>query len=256
MLAAHLDCWGRIGPFFMRRFRSFLPLILLIGVGIALLSTGALNRFRPETLAAEQASLQLQIAAHPVVAAVLYVGAVTLAISTGIPGVVVMIMAGGMLYGIVVGTLLSVIGVTLGALILFLASRHAFGDHSHAHAPGFAGVLRKGYLAHPVSYTFFLRLVPFFPFGGVTVGLAWLRCPLWLFLTATGAGGAVMTGVETALGAGLAKNIGANHAISAELLADPKVVIPLVVIGLLALVPILIGKWRGARAQAGAPPPN
>ena len=235
----------------MKRFRSFLPLVVLIAVGITLLSTGALNRFRPDTLATEQASLQLQIAAHPLIAALLQIGVITLSISTGIPGVVVLIMAGGMLFGIVAGTLLSVIGVTLGALILFLASRHAFGDHSHTAAPGFAGALRNGYLAHPVSYTFFLRLVPFFPFGGVTVGLAWLRCPLWLFTAATATGGGVMTTIETALGAGLAKNIGERHAISADLLADPKVVIPLIAMALLALVPIGISKWRAARAAGG-----
>ena len=240
----------------MRRFRSFLPLLVLIAVGVALLSTGVLNRFRPDTLAAEQASLQLQIAAHPLLAGLLQIGVITLSISTGIPGVVVLIMAGGMLFGVVAGTILSSVGVLLGALVLFFASKHAFGDHSHASAPGFAGVLRSGYLAHPVSYTFFLRLVPFFPFGGVTVGLAWLRCPLWLFIAATGTGGAVMTGIETALGSGLAKNIGENHAISADLLADPKVIIPLVAMALLALVPIGISKWRAARAQPQVPPAN
>jgi len=237
----------------MRRFRSFLPLVVLIAVGIALLSTGVLNRFRPETLAAEQASLQMHIAAHPILAALIHIGVITLSISTGIPGVVVLIMAGGMLFGILLGTVLSLLGVTLGALILFLASRHAFGDHSHASAPGFAGTLRSGYRAHPVSYTFFLRLVPFFPFGGVTVGLAWLRCPLWLFTAATATGGGVMTAIETALGDGLAKNVGANHAISAELLADPKVVIPLIAMALLALIPIAISKWR---RQPGVPPAN
>jgi uncharacterized membrane protein YdjX (TVP38/TMEM64 family) len=215
-----------------------------------------LNRFRPDTLAAEQASLQLQIAAHPLIAGLLQVGVITLSISTGIPGVIVLIMAGGMLFGVVAGTILSSAGVLLGALILFFASRHAFGDHSHASAPGFADALRNGYLAHPVSYTFFLRLVPFIPFGGVTVGLAWLRCPLWLFVAATGTGGAVMTGIETALGSGLARNIGEKHAISTELLADPKVIVPLLALALLALVPIGIGRWRAARAQPQVPPAN
>ena len=39
----------------MKRWRSFLPLIVLIAIGVALLASGSLNRFRPETLAAEQA---------------------------------------------------------------------------------------------------------------------------------------------------------------------------------------------------------
>ncbi len=228
----------------MKRFRSFLPLLVLIALGIALLASGVLNRFRPETLAIEQANLQAQIVAHPVIAGLLQIGATTLAISTGIPGVVVLIFAGGMLFGVTAGTILSSIGVTLGALILFLASRHAFGDHSGTPAPGLVERLRDGYLAHPQSYTFFLRLVPFFPFGGVTIALAWLRCPLWLFLAATAGGGALMTGIETALGAGLARNIGENHAINLSLFSDPVVLVPLLAMGLLALVPVVIGKWR------------
>jgi hypothetical protein len=77
----------------VKRLRSFLPLLVLIAVGIALLSTGALNRFRPETLASEQARLQAQIALHPVLAGLAQIGATTLAIATGVPGVLVLILA-------------------------------------------------------------------------------------------------------------------------------------------------------------------
>jgi uncharacterized membrane protein YdjX (TVP38/TMEM64 family) len=231
----------------MRRFRSFLPLLVLIALGIALLASGVLDRFRPDTLAAEQAALQARIALHPLLAGLAQVGATTLAIATGIPGVVVVILAGGMLFGVVAGTLLSSLGVTLGALILFLASRHAFGDHRHANAPGLVEKLRAGYRAHPLSYTCFLRLVPFFPFGGVTIALAWLRCPLWLFTAATASGGSVMTAIETVLGAGLAQNIGAHRTVGLSLFSDPVVIGPLLAMGLLALSPIVIGKWRAAR---------
>jgi uncharacterized membrane protein YdjX (TVP38/TMEM64 family) len=238
----------------MKRYRKLLPILVLIALGVALLASGVLNRFRPENLANEQAALQAQVAGHPLLAIGAYVGGVTVAISTGIPGVVVLILAGGMLFGVWIGTALSAIGVTLGALILFLASRHAFGDHRHADAPGLVQKLRGGYLAHPVSYTFFLRLVPFFPFGGVTVGLAWLRCPLWLFVTATALGGSVMTGVETALGAGLARSIGEAQAVNIDILTQPRVLVPLLAMGLLALVPVLVAKWRArvvaARSRA------
>ena len=231
----------------MKRLRAFLPLLVLIAIGVALLSTGVLNRLRPETLASEQAQLQAQITAHPIRAGLIHVGVTTLAIATGVPGVLVVILAGGMLFGIAWGTIFSTTGATLGALILFLASRHAFGTHASASAPALVEKLRGGYLAHPVSYTCFLRLVPFFPFGGVTVALAWLRCPLWLFLAATAGGGALMVGIETVLGASLAKNIGANHAVNLSLFSDPWVIGPLLAMGLLALVPVAIGKWRAAR---------
>ena len=234
----------------MKRLRSFLPLVVLLGLGIALLSSGILDRFRPQHLALEQASLQAQIALHPVLASLAQVGLITLVIAIGIPGLgALMIMAGGMLFGVAWGIPLNICGVTLGGVLLFLAGRHAFGDHRHASPPGLVTRLRGGYLAHPVSYTFFLRLVPFFPFGGVTVALAWLRCPLWLFVTATALGGFAMTAVETFLGAGLAKTIGEQQSINFSLLNDPAVLMPLIGLGLLALVPILVNKWRSRPAR-------
>ena len=237
----------------MQRFRHFLPILVLIAIGIGLFFSGALDRFRPDNLAHEQAALHAQIAAHPLLAGLSYIGAVTLVIATGIPaGGAVLIITGGMLFGIVFGTILSATGVTLGALILFLASRHAFGDHRHAHAPGLVQRLRGGYHAHPVSYTMFLRLVPFFPFGAVTVALAWLRCPLWLFVVATAGGGSVMTGVETALGAGLASSIGQVQAVNLDILTRPEVLLPLLGMGLLALSPIVIAKLRARLGAARA----
>jgi len=237
----------------MKKFRSFLPLLVLIAIGIELFFSGVLDRFSPDHLAAEQANLQGQIAAHPVLSALAHIGAVTLAIATGLPGMVVLIMAGGMLFGVVIGALLNIIGVTSGALILFFASRRAFGDHSHGEqAPGLVTRLRGGYHAQPISYTFFLRLVPFFPFGGVTVALAWLRCPLWLFITATALGGLAMTGIETWLGASLARNIGTNKAISTDLLHDPQVLWPMICLGLLAAIPLIISNLRARRNSSSS----
>jgi uncharacterized membrane protein YdjX (TVP38/TMEM64 family) len=233
----------------VKRLRPFLPLMVLIAIGIALLSSGGLDRFSPERLAGEQALLQARIAAHPIHAGLAHIGVTTLAIATGIPGVVVVILAGGMLFGVVWGTLLSSVGVTLGALILFLASRHAFAGAVGATPPPLVAKLRDGYLAHPISYTCFLRLVPFVPFGGVTIGLAWLRCPLWLFVSATAVGGALMVSFETMLGAGLAKNIGTHREVNLSLFSDPVVIGPLLALGLLALVPIAVGKWRARRTR-------
>ncbi len=228
----------------MKRYRSFLPLLLLIALGIAALASGTLDRFRPEHLAQEQTHLQELIALHPWLAALSHLAVVTLAISTGIPGAVVFIFAGGMLFGVVIGTVLSTLGLTLGALILFLVSRSAFGPHIGVEPPALVGKLRDGYLAHPFSYTLFLRLVPLFPFGGITVALAWLRCPLWLFLTATAFGGAIMTAFETALGAGLAATIAEHGAIKLDLLSEPRVLLPMVALGLIALMPVAVSKLR------------
>jgi uncharacterized membrane protein YdjX (TVP38/TMEM64 family) len=227
----------------MKRLRAFLPLLVLIALGIGLLASGAFDRFQPANLGAEQVRLRALVAEYPLLSALTQVVVVMLGIATGIPGTIVLIFAGGMLFGVLAGTVLSAIGTTLGALILFLASRSAF-SHGSGSVPLLVEKLRAGYHAFPFSYTMFLRLVPFFPFGGVTVALAWLRCPLWLFLTATAIGGTVMIAFETALGAGLAETIAREGSVSLNIFAHKRVLIPMLGMAVLALVPIVLGQLR------------
>lgn len=241
----------------MNRLRSLLPLLLLALVGIGLFASGVLDRFGPSGIATERHVLQEQIAQHPLLSAAIHVGIVTAAISTGIPGTVVLILAGGMLFGALLGAALSSVGVFLGATVLYGASRFAFGGPNGARAPALVERLRQGYHAHPLSYTFFLRLVPVFPFGGVTVGLAWLRCPPWLFLLATGVGGTITTTMESLVGAGLAKNLSDDGAIDSHVLADPWFIAPMFAMALLALLPIVLNrrsKPSGPPTDASLPP--
>ena len=130
----------------MKRLRAFLPLLVLIAIGVALFFGGALDRFDPHHIVQEEADLRASIVAHPLLAGLVQVGLMTLAIATGIPGAVVIVLAGGMLFGIVEGTLLSAAGTTLGALILFFASRSAFASGS-GKAPAMVERLRAGYHA-------------------------------------------------------------------------------------------------------------
>jgi uncharacterized membrane protein YdjX (TVP38/TMEM64 family) len=227
----------------MARLRAFLPLLILVAIGIGLIFSGALDRFAPSNLGAETERLRGLVQDHPLLAALTQVVVVMLGISTGIPGMVVLIFAGGILFGVIGGTLLSGIGTTLGATILFLASRSAFSQGTGS-APALVERLRAGFHAFPLSYTMFLRLVPFFPFGGVTVALAWLRCPLWLFLVATGVGGTVMIAFETALGAGLAESIAREGQVSMSLFAHKRVIVPMLGMAVLALAPVVLGQLR------------
>ncbi|MBX3699469.1 MAG: TVP38/TMEM64 family protein [Dokdonella sp.] len=236
----------------MHRLKSLLPLLALVALGLGLFLAGAFDHFDPHHIVEEEVTLHARIVAHPLLARLLHVGAMTLAIATGLPGAVLVVFAGGILFGVVEGTVLSSLGTCLGALALFLASRRAFADGS-GHAPALVERLRAGYHAYPVSYTMFLRLVPFFPFGAVTVALAWLRCPLWLFMLATVSGGSVMIAFETALGAGLADTIVRDGHVSLNILGHPQVLLPLLGMAMFALTPILVGRLR--RRHAGAAPP-
>lgn len=230
----------------MKRLRAFLPLLALAALGLGVLASGVLERVDPQRLMQEEALWRDGVAAHPWLAALAQVGAMTLAIATGVPGAIVIVFAGGMLFGTLAGTALSATGTLIGATILFFASRRAF-ERGGSGEPALAAKLRSGYLAHPTSYTLFLRLVPLFPFGATTVALAWLRCPLWLFLAASAFGGSVMIAFESALGAGLMETLAHEGKASLSLLAHPRILWPALGMAALALLPIAFGWLRDRR---------
>jgi uncharacterized membrane protein YdjX (TVP38/TMEM64 family) len=227
----------------MRRLRAFVPLLILVAIGVAVVASGALQDLAPQQIMAEQADWSRQIEAHPVLAYTVYVVLLTLSVSTAMPGPLLIIVAGGMLFGMGRAIGLSIIGEVFGSLMLFYAARHAFCEGKRP-PPRFVQNVRQGYQAHPVSYTLFLRFVPLFPFGGVTVTLAWLRCPIWLFTLATALGGAVMLVFETAIGAGVGQSIADGSGISTDLILRPHVWIPLTGLALLGLIPVLLQRLR------------
>lgn len=227
----------------MRRLRAFLPLLILIAIGIAVGTSGVLQHLTPGNIFAEQANWARQIAAHPWLAYGIFVVVLTLSVATAMPGPLLIIIAGGMLFGMARAIGLSLIGEVLGSLLLFYAARHAFGAGRRP-PPKFVARVRSGYLRNPASYTLFLRFVPLFPFGGVTVALAWLRCPTWLFTLATAAGGLVMLVFETAIGAGVGQSIASGKGVTPHLILEPHIWLPLLGLALLALVPVLLQKLR------------
>jgi uncharacterized membrane protein YdjX (TVP38/TMEM64 family) len=225
----------------LSRWRAALPLILLLLAGIVLFASGSLKQLSPHQLVANQAELHAQISAHPWLSRLAYIGLLTLTMATGIPGTIVVILAGGFAFGVVDATLCSSVGLTLGSLLLYLASRYAFGGGTRQ-PPAVVARLRHGFEQHPASYTLFLRFVPVVPFGAVTVALAWLRCPLWLFLGASWLGGTVTLIFETSIGAGLGDALSQSDSLGLGLFMHREVLLPLGAIALLALLPLLLGR--------------
>lgn len=239
----------------MKRLRAALPLLLLVATGIALFASGALDNLTPSQLADTHGQLRAGIAQFPWLARLGYIGLLALVVATGIPVSVVVTVAAGVLFGMTEATLWSTVGVTLGSLLLFAATQLALGRR-RGHAPALVERLRHGYEHHPVNYTLFLRLAPGLPWGGVTIALAWLRCPLKLFVVATGTGALVMSVIEAAIGAGIADSLeqGQQHVDLGTMLMSPHILLPLLALALLALLPLLLGRLRHAGRPADKPP--
>ena len=80
-----------------------------------------------------------------------------------IPGITVVSLAGGALFGFPITLLLTSFADALGSTVVFLASRYLFGNSLQARYSDRLRVINKGVNQEGPFYLFSLRLIPFFP---------------------------------------------------------------------------------------------
>ena len=102
--------------------------------------------------------------ANYAVAAMLFVAAYFAQTAFSLPGGAIMTLAGGFLFGSVVGTILVNLGATLGATCAFLAARYVLRDWVERKFGDSLAPLQAGFAQNAFSYLLTLRLIPLFPF--------------------------------------------------------------------------------------------
>src|SRR5215475_8587079 len=165
--------------------RRFLPIaILLLGLVCFLLS-GVQRHISFETISRNHAELTAWVAANRTPAAIIFVIGYAVAVSFSLPAGALLTALSGFLFGVWLGSTLSVIAGTIGATIVFLAARSAFYDLFHARAGAALNRLEEGFRRDSFAYLIFLRLVPIFPFWLVNIVPALLGMRLDRFALGT-----------------------------------------------------------------------
>ena len=232
------------------RLKRWLPVLAIVALAAIVVLSGAYEQLKVEALSENYAFLRAWVDAHPWLAGATLAGSIATIVSTGLPGGVVLVVAGGLFFGTIVGALLAAVGDAVGASVLYFAARRFFAESGKP--PALVEKIREGFQRNPASFAFFIRAIPVFPFGAMSVALAWLGCRYPLFLAASGLAVIPACLVVSALGAGLASTISERREIELSLLAEPRFAVPLIALGALALTPALLG-FR--RRKPAAPPP-
>lgn len=192
--------------------RRFLPLALILAVLVGAYALGLHRYLSFETLSAQRATLSAYVAANPVVAAAGFVLVYMLFTAAMIPGALWITIAGGLLFGLVQGALLTVLGATAGATCLFLAARSAIGEPLRRRAGPFLKRLESGFQENPFSYMLTLRFLPVVPFPVANIAPALLGARLRDYVITTCIG--IIPGVVayTWVGAGLGETFASGAA--------------------------------------------
>lgn len=152
----------------------------------------------------------------------------------------------GLLFGIWLGAACAIIGTTLGASAVFLAARAGLSGLAERAGPR-AVAVSGGFRRNALSYLVFLRLVPLFPFTLVNVAAAAARIPLPTFVLATLIGTIPSIFIYASFGEMLMDLAERGGLPDTNLLQQPRFLLPLLGLAALALVPILVARWRRRR---------
>lgn len=164
---------------------------------------------------------------------------VAYAIVTGLslPGAVILTLAGGFLFGAVLGTLFVNLGATTGATLAFLTARHVLRDTVERKFGKSLNSFQEGFAKNAFSYLLTLRLIPLFPFFVVNLVSGLTRVSAGTYIRATALG--ILPGSFVYAYAG--RQLG--NIDSLKEIVSPNVIGAFILLGLLALVPVLYKKF-------------
>lgn len=228
-------------------WRRFAPLAVL-GVAFGAFFLLGLDKYLSfEALREHRMALTAFVTANIVTAAAVYVVIYAVSVAVSVPGASVLTIAGGLMFGVWLGTGLTVVAATIGAIAIFLIARTAFGDALRRKAGGRVEKLLSGFQEDAFSYLLVLRLVPLFPFFAVNVAPAMAGVGLRVFAVTTFLGIIPGTWVYSQVGTGLGSVFDAGGEFSPTGILTPDVIIALLGLAALSLIPVVYKRLKARR---------
>jgi uncharacterized membrane protein YdjX (TVP38/TMEM64 family) len=248
------------------RLVRLLPLLAIVAASLTALALGWSTGLSPTILLDRRVAIDAFVAAHRLEALAAFAAGYALWVALSLPGAVFLTLGGGAIFGGLAGGLAVLIGATAGATAIFVIASSALGGWLVRRAGPRVESAAAGFRADAFNYLLFLRLVPLFPFWLVNVAPALFGVRLGTYVGATALGIIPGTFAFAYLGAGLDSAVtteatayracvAAGHAVcrlgfDLRSPATLEVSAGLVVLGLLALAPVLLRRRRrGAKPR-------
>lgn len=213
--------------------RLVLAALIVAGIGFAIA-----NR---EYLDAD--ALEAWVISFGIWAPLVFMGAYIVATVFFLPGLL-FTLAGGALFGPVLGTLYSLIGATAGATVAFLVARYVLSKWVSERSGTRVGRVIEGVEAEGWRFVAMTRLMPFIPFNLLNYVLGLTRIPL---LHYTGA--SLLFMLPGAAAYAYLGYAGREVATGDEGLIE-KGLFGLAALGLIVFLPRLVKRWRRKKPSA------
>jgi uncharacterized membrane protein YdjX (TVP38/TMEM64 family) len=253
-----------------RRFnfaRLAVVVVFLVAVLAFFMAMGWHRQLSLESLVHHRAMIEAFVSAHRTAAFLAFIAIYAAAVAISFPGASALTVCGGMIFGGLAGGLAAGAAATLGATLVFLIAKFALGGEACGDLARRGGALAEklaaGFRQDAFWYLVFLRLVPLFPFWLVNLVPAPCGVGLAPFVAATALGIIPATFAFAFFGAGLDSAVAAQESayqaciaahqegcrlnFDIKAAATPELIGGLVALGLIALIPPAIKRYKAGR---------
>jgi uncharacterized membrane protein YdjX (TVP38/TMEM64 family) len=219
-------------------------LAVIFGLCALAWKTGAVQALHWPSLVAHRAVWMGYVAAHQRTAPFEFMAVYAAAVALSLPVGLWLSLLGGLLFGMWLGAVLTVLGAWVGAVLLFLLARGLLAPFFEPKFGVQIARLRPGLEHDGFFYLLALRLMPVFPFWLVNLAPALIGMRLAPYALATLLGMIPVSFVLSAVGAGLGASLASGARPSAEMLMRPEILFPLLVLAALAVLPAIWRRWQ------------
>jgi len=215
----------------MNKTQTKILLLAAVALVVALFFIFDLQRFLTlEALKAQQHDFEVFYQNHTAATIAAYMTIYILVTAMSLPGAAVMTLAGGALFGLLVGTIMVSFASTIGATLAFLLSRFLFRDAIQQKFGDKLAAINRGIEKDGNFYLFTLRLVPAFPFFMINVVMGLTPIKTWSFFLVSQIG--MLPGTIVYLNAGT--QLGKLE--SAAGILSPAIIFSFVLLGIFPLI--------------------
>lgn len=178
----------------------------------------------------QQSQFQELYKSHRVSVIAAYMAIYILVTSLSLPGAAIMTLAGGALFGLVVGTVVVSFASTIGATLACMVARFVLRDWVQGRLGDKLRTVNDGVEREGAFYLFTLRLIPVFPFWLINLAMGLTRMSLKTFFWVSQIG--MLAGTIVYVNAG--RELGKIESLSGIL--SPTLIFSFVLLGLFPLI--------------------
>jgi len=221
--------------------KKFIPVAIMLIIIAIIWITGIGDYISKDNLLENKILVQTYIQDNYLISVILFITLYAFTVALSLPFASLLTLTGGFLFGFITGTIAVVIAATIGATIIFWIAKSSFGESLRNRAGKLYSKIEGEMNDNAVSYLFFLRLVPIFPFFLVNIVPALFNIKTRIFIITTFFGILPGTAVYVNVGRSLDTIENPSDLISSD------IIVAIAALGVFAIIPTLYKKYKNKK---------